>query len=144
MSASFKFDGLAEMRQALASLPDEVTDRALVPAIQASADGLAADVIRQYPARDGALRKGVRIVYDATNRLVVRVKTAAKHSHLYEYGTIRRFTAGTGAFRGTMPAHPVFVPAAVRWRGRMLQRVAQTLQSLKVPGFSGTVGGRLS
>lgn len=139
MSASLQLDGVAEMRAALEALPETLAREELGPIVRATADGLVSELKATYPKHDGVLADRV-VVEDsrAGTGLRAKVRSKAPHAHLYEYGTVRRFTARTGANRGTMPARPVFVPAAIRWRARMLRATVDALRRLKIPGFSGS------
>lgn len=145
MSASLSLDGAKELADALTALPDEWARSTLAPIVRQSADSLAADVKSQYATNKRTSRNPGTLV----ERVVVepgrdprglraKVRTKAPHAHLYEYGTVLRRTNETGASRGTMPANPVFVPTAIRWRARMVQRVAAAMRSLRIPGFTGT------
>jgi hypothetical protein len=66
-----------------------------------------------------------------------KVKSKAPHAHLYEYGTLKRYTRGTGAHRGKMDPTPTFVPSAQRWRARMVDDLIALLKRQTVPGMSG-------
>jgi hypothetical protein len=141
MSATFSID-TKNLRARLEALADDVRDQELGPIVAQTAAAFAADLPSRYPAVEGDLRGGVRL--QQRGPLAHQVKNTARHAHLYEHGTIRRFTARAGAFRGVMPAQPVFVPWAIRWRARMVEAVANRLRALRVPGFDGTLGARES
>ena len=144
MSASFTIDGLKELRDALEALPEQFTQTELKPLIKASAEGLQAELKSSYRKREGVLADRVVIEARDPRGLALRVRSKAPHAHLYEYGTIRRFTRGTGAFRGTMPATPTLVPAAIRWRRRMLEQTKAALRRMRIPGFTGSAEVRES
>ena len=138
MSASLDLKGVAEMRVAIEGLSEQMTRQEFAPLSMSHAHGLADEVRGAYPKVTGNLADHVKVVTDRNGSLNARVRTTAKHAHLYEYGTVRRFTAGTGANRGTMPARPVFVPAAIRWRARMMTATKAALQRMRIPGFTGS------
>jgi len=141
MSASLQLEGVAELRRALEDASDDLVDRTIHPVIAAAAQGLAEDVRQAYAAHavTGKLANTVMVDDRVDARgLRASVRAKAKHAHLYEYGTVRRVTNSTGANRGTMPAQPTFVPAAVRWRARMVEQVRSAMRSWRVPGFTGT------
>lgn len=139
MSASFSLDGVKELQAALHALPNKLAQEELGPIVLSSAEGLASELKSSYAKVTGTLAN--RVVVEkgrAANGLRVIVRSKAPHAHLYEYGTVSRFTNETGAARGSMPAKPTFVPAAVRWRARMMRATKDTLMRLRVPGFTGS------
>jgi len=136
MSAEFKLDGMDEIRAALRTLPEQMTREEWGPIVTDAAGGMVGDLKAVYPRVSGALAGGV--VVEHVSPLVAKVKSTAPHAHLYEYGTIARFTKDTGAARGAMPAKNVFAPAAIRWRERMVQRTKDSLRRMRIPGFTGT------
>jgi HK97 gp10 family phage protein len=127
--------GMAALIRGLQQLPEALAQEA-EGVISATADLMAAEVRRDYPAKSGNLRKDVRV--ERKDRLRAQVKSAAKHAHLYEYGTVSRYLKSNGASRGTMPAQPVFVPAAVRNRRRMVERLTEIVKRTRPAGFDGT------
>ena len=139
MASNGEISGMAELIRALGQLPAQLAQEA-EGVVQATASLMAAEVKRDYPQGEtGNLRKGVVIDHEpgVNGRIRARVRSTAKHSHLYEYGTVQRFTDSTGANRGTMPAQPTFVPAAVRNRARMVAKLTEVLRRTKVPGMDG-------
>ena len=141
MSASLQLDGVRELVAALEALPDELRRNELGPVVSAHAEALVSELRATYPKHTGTL--AARVAAEPSRKgdpLFWKVRSKAPHAHLYEYGTIGRFTKGTGAYRGIMPepAQPVFVPAAIRVRERMIRAVKGALQSLRVPGFTGS------
>lgn len=144
MSASVHLDVRA-MVETLERLPRELSQQELAPLIRASAEDLATDVRRAYAntkrtsRNPGTLASRV-VVEPGRDELGLRAKVRSKapHAHFYEYGTVARFTNQTGAARGSMPALPTFVPAAVRARERMIRAAKTVLRRLRIPGFTGT------
>jgi hypothetical protein len=134
MSASLTLD-ITSLRRQLTALPVALTS-GLGPIIIHEAELMAGEVRTAYPRQTGNLQDHVTV--ERQGDLRARVKASARHAHLYEYGTVRRYT-GTGAYRGTMPARPTFVPAAVRRRARLLEEVQRFLYRQRVPGFEGTL-----
>lgn len=138
MSASLDLHGVDELREALLSRPEELSRNELGPIVESTAAGLVSELKATYAKVDGVLAERVVSEPGRSSPLLVKVRSKAPHAHLYEYGTVRRFTKGSGAARGTMPAQPTFVPAAVRWRDRMIRQVKGALGRLQVPGFTGS------
>ena len=139
MSAELRLEGLAELRKTLEQLPTQMRREVLLPTVDAAADGLAADLRAAYPKGTATLADRVVVERGKGERILAKVRSKAPHAHLYEYGTVKRYTRETGANRGTMPASPTFVPLAMRWRARMMQEIAGRLRGLRVRGFDGGV-----
>lgn len=145
MSATLRVDGMNEMLATLRTLPDELKQHSLGPVVKSNAEAMAADLKASYHKHTGTLANRVVVEHDVGGSpLRSKVRSKAPHAHFYEYGTVRRFTKGTGAYRGTMPAQPTLVPTAIRWRERMLRAVRARLESMRVPGFRGSPGARPS
>lgn len=140
MSARFQLEGFDDLSRVIDDLPEALSRRELAPVVRSHADGLANELRASYQqGGTGTLASRVTSEVGKDPRgLRMKVRSRAPHAHLYEYGTIQRFTAGTGANRGTMPAKPTFIPAAIRWRERMKRAAKTALQSLRVPGFRGS------
>lgn len=140
MSAGFQLEGFDDLSRALEALPEDLARRELAPVVRSHSDGLAADLRTAYDqGGTGTLAARVSVEPGRDPRgLRMKVRSRAPHAHLYEFGTVQRFTAGTGANRGTMPARPTFIPTAIRWRERMKRATRTVLQSLRVPGFHGS------
>ena len=122
-----RFDGLSELREALRNLPGDLTGEARNE-VEGAANGAAADIKRSYPVRTGNLRDGLTVTHFdqgmfSTGALV---KNTAKHAFIYEYGTQARHNA-IGANRGSMPPGHVFVPAVIRARRLMYERLKSML-----------------
>jgi len=128
------FTGMAELLADLATLPDHLKGEA-AKIVEGSANGMAADVRQGYAYKKGALVRGVSV--ETKGPLRVQVKSKSPEAHLNEFGTVQRFNKAN-ANRGTMPAKPVFIPAAVRARRRMLTDLAAMLHRAKVRGMTGT------
>lgn len=140
MSAGFQIEGFDELSRVIEALPEDFSRRELAPVVRSHSDGLATELRSAYTlGGTGTLASRVSVEpgKDAFG-LRMKVRSRAPHAHLYEFGTVQRFTAGTGANRGTMPAKPTFIPAAIRWRERMKRAAKTALQSLRVPGFRGS------
>ena len=127
------FKGMAALLADLQALGPTVS-REAGNIIQATTNSMALDVKSSYPSDDGDLRKGV--VIDDRGPLVKRVRSRAKHAHIFERGTVRRRTH-TGADRGTMPPGNVFVPRAIKWRARMVDQLVNMVERQKVRGMDG-------
>jgi Bacteriophage HK97-gp10, putative tail-component len=139
--ASEGFTGMAALIRDLERMGDDVQQEAGA-VVEDTAERMAASVIQSYPRGDGALRAGV-VVEESARRDTARtplrwkVRSKAKHAHLFEFGTVRRYTAGTGANRGVMEDKPTFIPAAVRARAGMVDRLTRVVQAVRVKGMTG-------
>jgi hypothetical protein len=116
--------GLSELRAALRQLPEELAREAHV-IVTAQAQFAKDQIQRAYPeGRTGNLRGGVTVQSDDQRYgASAIVRSRAKHSHLYEYGTAQRRTSN-GANRGRMPQAPEanrMIPIVVRRRRAMTQ-----------------------
>lgn len=136
MALTEGFDGMAELIADLERLPQELQREASFY-VQTAAETMAAEVRNEYPEHTGNLRRGVKV--DRQTDLRAQVRSTAKHATLYERGTVQRFTAGKGANRGTMPAGNVFIPAAVKSRAQMVDRLVGLVRRSKVRGMTGTL-----
>lgn len=150
-STSEGFTGMAALIRDLERMDDDVRTEA-AGVVQATAQLMKADVERAYAKDAGDLQRGL-VVEEMTRGQYARVdgtralhgtlrwkvRSKAPHAHLYEYGTVQRFTASTGANRGTMPAKPTFVPAAVRARQRMQRELEGVVQRQRVKGMVGAM-----
>lgn len=127
-----------EFRKALRNLPKELADEAQGVVMDA-ANGAKAEIVAAYPEVTGRLKHGVKVTteFSAFGASAV-VKSSAKHSHLYEYGSQVRHT-NIGANRGAMPPRPVFVPVVVRRRKQMYEGLIRLLQraGFQVSGHAG-------
>jgi hypothetical protein len=124
-----RFDGMREFQQALRDLPGQLKAE-MEPIIDETLDGCTEDIQSQYTEGEtGNLRKGVKVRKDSA--LSGRVQATAPHTHLYEFGTVKRYLKSGGAARGQMPAAnpPVFIPTAMKWRERMLRRGEELLRT---------------
>lgn len=136
MSASLTWAGLAELDEAFQNLPaalaaeaDALVTRRGEAAVQTIGAG--------YPSRTkdlksklrGALqRSGVSVQYVITN--------TSKHASWFENGTQARHTK-LGADRGSMPAHPLFIPTMRRSR----RALTEDLRALLVRAGLTVTGG---
>ena len=116
MSVTLRLTGLEELKAALLKLPAEFHAEGF-GYVKTATDGSAADLRAAYSAvqKSGKLARGVTTEYPSTTVAVGRVRSRAKHSHLYEYGTQVRRTA-QGWNRGAGPAHPTAIPIFRRRR----------------------------
>lgn len=128
------FTGMAALIADLQALGPKVSGEAgkIVPAHTNSA---AFDIKSSYPVNLGNLRDGVEI--RELSPLVKQVVNKAPHAYIYERGTVARFTADTGAPRGTMPVGNKFIPRAIKWRARMNDELVNMVKRQKVRGMTG-------
>lgn len=130
MSADLAWNGLSELRQALADLPGAVRAE-FKPVIEQAGQQIVSETTAAY-AEDGVprLAQGMRVEssQDAED-LSVRIRLTSPTAHLREFGTADRYTA-SGAFRGRQPARPVFIPIVERVRGEVAERLAAKLEDV--------------
>lgn len=136
----FVFGGIAELRAALRALPRELKGEG-GHIVEARANSAAATIRADYAVHDGDLRDGVSVRESEGGPFGAGavVVSAAKHAHLYEFGTQVRTVHKTGQNAGAMPPKPTFVPAMVRERRRMYGELADMLErhGLTVTGDAG-------
>ena len=123
--------GLQEFKNALHNLPEELTGEAANIVIEA-AKSAERDTKSAYPRVSGNLQRGVTTTVEAIGRggVSARVKSNARHAHLFEKGTgVRRTHAG--ANRGKMPEAPEsqqMIPIAIRARRQMYVKLIDMVQ----------------
>lgn len=116
-----------EFRQALRDMPRELVGEA-DGIVTDAAEGAKQEIVAAYPEVTGNLRRGVTVKAERSAFGVSStVKSNAKHSHLYEFGSQVRQT-DIGANRGAMPARPVFIPVVQRRRKAMHNKLKAMLQ----------------
>ena len=135
MSMRLQLIGMAELRQALRQLPEELTAEAQA-IVESHAEDAARQVEAAYPeGPTGNLRRGVSLKSEGSRLgVLATLRSRAHHAHLYEGGTRLRRTS-TGANRGVMPKAPEgerMIPIVVRARRRM---VAALIQLVEKAGF---------
>lgn len=125
MSSTFVWQGLEELKAQLRALPSELAAEAS-EIVLSSAQGAKNDM--QYPRRTGNLADHVTVSTVAVGQFGAGaiVKNTSPHAAIYENGTQARHTA-IGANRGSMPPGHVFVPAVVRRRRQMYERLKALL-----------------
>lgn len=128
MSAKVQWQGLDEFLREFGAIPQHLHEEGM-GIIREETEGAAAEISQAYPRKTGTLASRVRTSYPSTSILVGLVRSAAPHSHLFEFGTKQRRTA-RGFNRGVMPkANPsVVVPIARRRRARMARRMVDMLR----------------
>lgn len=141
MSANnrLRFDGLAELRQALRNLPAELTAEA-ANLIEGEANAAALAIRRGYPLGEtGNLVEGVIVTHFEKSKVSTGaiVKNTAKHAYIFEHGTQVRRNA-KGANRGAMPPGRVFIPRMQEARRRVHSGLRLILQRA---GLAVTDGG---
>lgn len=125
------FDGLAELKAALRTLPAELAQEA-GEIVKANAAEAAREIRADYPSRTGNLKNHVYVTNEARQfGASAVVKNTAKHAWLYDNGSQARHT-DIGANRGSMPAAPTgrsFVAHMIRRRRIMYQILKDLLVS---------------
>lgn len=146
MRAELHVEGLDAMRAALQAAGPWVRNGA-AQILDAHATQLAATVTGRYPSKTGNLRRGVRLEkVKGTGVLSARVLSNAKHAHLYERGTVKRWRytfngKPSRKYVGVMPAGNVLVPEAIRARASMEAAIERFLATTSIPGFDGHLTG---
>ena len=127
------FTGMAALIEGLQRMPTALEHEASA-AVTDAADTMYAEVINEYAEVTGNLKQHVRVIRD--NAFRNTVKSTAKHAHIYERGSVERHHA-TGKSVGSMPKANVFIPAAIKARHAMRQRLIRAVESQTVPGMTG-------
>jgi len=133
-----RFDGLEQLKVSLRHLPKELRDDATTIVFE-SADSAVDEILDGYEAHSvsGELAEGL-VVEEAVGSSAFAgavVRNKSKLSFIFENGTQARHTA-LGYNRGAMPPGHVFVPAVIKWRKIMYDRLRAMMRShgLKVSG----------
>ena len=135
-SNKFVFSGLDELKQALRTLPADLTGEAS-HIVQNAAGAAEADIKAGYPVRTGDLRDHVLSAPLPTGAFArgMVVKNTSKLAYIFENGTQARHTS-LGANRGSMPPGHVFLPAVIKRRRIMYSELKDlvTRHGLMVTG----------
>ncbi len=126
MSMGVRLDGLDALIRQLSDEPAAVRADGMA-IVREETEGAAAEIVQAYPAKTGNLRSRVKTYYPSTTLLVGVVRSAAPHSHLFEFGTGQRQNR-RGANRGRMPVDKVTPVIAQRRRERMVRRLADMMR----------------
>jgi hypothetical protein len=132
MSARIQFDGLAELRAALRSLPQDLAGEAR-HIVEGAANSAAADIGRAYArGRTGDLIKGVTVAHVEAGKYSAGavVKNTSKLANIVEVGTVARHyfsKHGVKHLTGRRPAAHVFVPRVIRARRKMYDELKDML-----------------
>ncbi len=126
----FAIEGFADFREALRSLPPELSGEA-GRLVEASTNAATAAIKAGYHVKSGNLAGHV---YSTIQRngagAIGTVKNTAKHAWIYENGTQARHYVtvnGVQHLTGRMPPFHVFVPAMLRERRRLDNDLADVL-----------------
>lgn len=128
----FRFEGIEELRASLRKLPVDLRDDA-EEIVFDSANEAADDIRAGYAShrRSGELADKVEVVQlrgAGTAFAGSIVQNKSKLAFIFENGTQARHTA-IGANRGAMPAAHVFVPAVIKRRKEMYERLRVMVRS---------------
>jgi hypothetical protein len=142
MTSGVQWTGLEELKAAMRALPRELADRAggtvRQRAYAASARMQAAYPVSGRRKKTGGLR--LRAGVDTTEELstfgiVATVRSRAKHSHLWEFGTGLRVTNKghrTGQMTPNRYGAPVAVPTMMQERARMHDEIVSIMRTAGV------------
>lgn len=133
MSAKLTWQGMSEFRRDLRNLPEDLANEASV-IILAHADDAQRQIQDAYPeGPTGNLKSRVRREINRTKFTTgAIIKSAARHAHLFEFGTRKR-TTDKGADRGSMPQGQEtqrMIPIAIRTRRRMVGAIITVLEKI--------------
>jgi hypothetical protein len=131
-----KFDGLQELKKSLRELPVLLHGEA-ENEVDAEANQAALEIRQAYKIRSGKLVEGVVVERVERSRFFAgrRVVSKSPLAMIYENGTQVRHT-DLGYNRGRMPPAHVFIPAMIRHRKEMYDRLRDLMRrhGLKVIG----------
>lgn len=97
--------------------------------LQETAEAAQVEIIAAYPRVTGNLRRGVKLRKARGSFLGGAIlKQTAPHGHLYEHGTVVRYTDG-GAHRGRMSATPTFGPIAAAHQRRAMVALSARIKA---------------
>jgi hypothetical protein len=148
IQATLTIQGLAELKDALAKLPEELKGQATQIVLD-TAYAAAKDVESQYPTGPGTskngrkippgqLKKGVKVFPLDVGAFAVaaQVRSTSPHAWWHENGwklkpreTRKKWNRGTMFSQKGVP-RPVFVPTMIRHRRWMYQKLAVLLESV--------------
>lgn len=130
------YDGLEELKKSLRDLPEELHGEA-EKIVEGEANAAALVVRQKYGLVSGKLVTGVVVEKVERTRFFAgrRVVSKSPLAFIYENGTQVRHTE-LGYNRGRMPPKHVFVPAMIRARKTMYEKLRDMLKrkGLKVIG----------
>lgn len=130
------YTGLEELKKSLRQLPDELHGEA-EKIIEGESNAAALQVRQKYGLVSGKLVQGVIVEKVERTRFFAgrRVVSKSPLAFLYENGTQVRHTE-LGYNRGRMPPAHVFVPAMIRARKLMYEKLRDMMKrkGLKVTG----------
>jgi hypothetical protein len=148
IQGTLSIQGLAELKDALAKLPEELKGQATQIVLD-TAYAAAKDVESQYPTGPGTskngrkippgqLKKGVKVFPLAVGAFAVaaQIRSTSPHAWWHENGwklkpreTKKKWNRGTMFGQKGVP-RPVFVPTMIRHRRVMYQKLAVLLESV--------------
>jgi hypothetical protein len=126
-----KFDGLEELRASLRHLPVDLRDDAEVIVFDSAKDA-ERDIRAGYQShrRSGELADKLEVVQlkgQGTAFAGALIQNKSKLAFIFENGTEARHT-NIGANRGSMPAAHVFVPAVIKRRREMYDKLREMMR----------------
>jgi len=140
MASGFTWQGLNELREALANLPDHlaVEAAAIIEETTASAEAEAASGYAGSQRAAKMARKLRHTVVRDGVSITGEVRNSSKLAYIFENGTQARHT-DFGVDRGSIPPAHVFIPTMQRWRNRMYERLKDMMvrEGLLVSGDAG-------
>jgi hypothetical protein len=135
VASTLRWDGLEEFTRELRNLPADLAEEAGAIVV-AAAEGAKTEIVARYEAHSFSGNLASHVKMDRVDAgefgASARVRSTAKHAHIFEIGTVARHTS-TGADRGISPSGgseppaQIFVPAAIRHRRRMYERLKALL-----------------
>ena len=130
MSGRVVVTGLDELIAALDKAPREIRTEGMA-IVRDTTEAAATELRQEYGRKTGNLASRVGTTYPSTTLLVGIVRSAARHAHLYEFGTRQRRTS-SGANRGAMPKADPQITSVVapRHRRNMYDKLIQMLRGM--------------
>jgi hypothetical protein len=138
VSMTIEFDGLKELIEQLTRAPEAIRQEGM-EIVRDEATSAATEAALRYPTRADTIARRIRVEFPSSQILYALVKSAAPHSHLYEFGTKEKRKTSKGWNRGIMPGlNPqIIVPVMERHRLQMYERLKDMLRRMGYVLISG-------
>lgn len=127
------FHGMSALIEDLRRMPTAIEAEASHH-VHDAADIMVAELNNEYAEVTGHLKRGIRTTRVNAFRAIVR--STARHAVIYERGTAMRMHA-SGKSVGAMPKANVFIPAAIKSRRQMTERIVDVVERQQVRGMTG-------
>lgn len=129
MSIKFTLGGVTVARNKFKEFPSFLAARAQA-VLEARATTVAASIAAAYPVKSGRLAASMEVrSQPRKNRARVLIVNRARYAVVYDFGHPKGRKTKKGAYRGTQPAHPTFVPRIMAARVDLVPRLAALLRA---------------